>query len=393
MQDTNFFASQRCNKGCHNARNTTHCVTNNSNFTAVGVENIFKFSIFKYFASTVNVSAKYCKHCFFFGQVQAANGNASCSQIFEQFSTSRHIFRIKFNTELSQIAQACYATCHIVANCNVATQSTSRAFVSNNSTRSFAESRSYNQRNIAAHCNFYCTRMDNFCTIVCHLANFCVGNLLQNGSFFNYARVSSHNAVNVSVDFYKFCVKSCTQSCSSSVTTTTTESSKFMVVFGYALETANNGDDTGFQKVVQIGNIDVFNASCTKLGVGDNACLTTGQRHSVDSVFLQVSCHDAGGNDFATAHHNVHFAYINGNVFFFQNINQSISCVGSAFTTHCRYYNYRRIAIVDGLLNFIFYGEARLFVRYGGAAEFLHYDFHLISLPFNSLLIIKSNHF
>ena len=217
---------------------------------------------------------------------------------------------------------------------------------------------------------------------------------MQNSCLFNNTGVSSHNAINVSVDFYKFCVERCAQSCCSSVTATTTKSGEFLVVLSYALETANNRNDASFQQMMQVRNVNIFDASCTKLRVSNDTCLTTGQRHSVDAVFLQMSCHDAGGNNFATAHHNVHFTYVNGNVFCFQNVNQSISCVRCALTTHSRYYNYRRVAIVNGLLNFIFYGKARLFVCNGSAAEFLHYDFHLNSLPFGFILIeIKSNHF
>ena len=48
---------------------------------------------------------------------------------------------------------------------------------------------------------------------------------------------------------------------------------------------------------------------------------------------------------------------------------------------------------MNSLLNFIFYGEARLFACNGGATEFLHYDFHLISLPFDTILNIRSIHF
>ena len=143
------------------------------------------------------------------------------------------------------------------------------------------------------------------------------------------------------------------------------------------MEAADNRNNACLQQTDKTGGIDVFDACGTKLGIGDDACLTAGERHSVDTKFLQRCRHYAGGNDFAAAHHHIHLAHINGKVNVLQGTDKRIGRIGCALASHSRNYNYRGVTVADSLLYLVFNCNAGFLTRDGGAAEFLYNDFHV----------------
>ena len=176
--------------------------------------------------------------------------------------------------------------------------------------------------------------MNNLRTVLRHLANLGIGNLLQNISLLDNARVSSHDALNVGINFHEISFECSAQSSSRSVAATAAQGRKFVVVLRHTLEAADNRNDACLQKTDKTGGIDVFDTCCTKLGIGNDTCLTAGECHSVDTEFLQSCCHYAGGNDFAAAHHHIHLTHINGKVNVLQCADKRIGCVGSALASH-----------------------------------------------------------
>ena len=149
--------------------------------------------------------------------------------------------------------------------------------------------------------------MNNLGTVLRHLANLSIGNLLQNISLLDNTRVSSHDTLNVGIDFHKISLECSAQCSSGSVAATAAQGRKFIVVLRHTLEAADNRNDT---------------------------CLAAGERHSVDAEFLQGCRHYAGGNDFAAAHHHIHLTHINGKVNILQCADKSIGCIGSALASH-----------------------------------------------------------
>ena len=219
-------------------------------------------------------------------------------------------------------------------NRNFAAVTLTDAFAGNQSAGSITEGRFYIHGNIAAHSNFYGTRMNNLRTVLRHLANLGIGNLLQNIGFLDNARISSHDALNVGIDFHEISLECSAQSSSRSVAAAAAQGRKFIVVLRHALEAADNRNDACLQKADKTGGIDIFDTCRTKLGIGNDTCLATGERHSVDAEFLQGCRHYAGGNDFAAAHHHIHLAHINGKVNVLQGTDKRIGCVGRTLASH-----------------------------------------------------------
>ena len=328
------MAGKRSYKGSHNAGHATHSTADNGNLAAALVQRIFKAGCIKNLAGVLYIRREYCKHCFLLGQIQAAYADACIRQILEQITACSNILRVQVNAELCQIIKMSYAAGAGFVNRNFAAVTLADAFAGNQSAGSIAEGGFNIHRNVAAHSNFNGTRMNNLRTVLRHLANLGIGNLLQNISLLDNARVSSHDALNVGINFHKISFECSAQCSSRSVAATAAQCRKFIVVFRHTLEAADNRNDACLQQTDKTGGIDVFDACGTKLGIGDDACLTAGERHSVDAEFLQCCCHYAGGNDFAAAHHHIHLAHINGKVNVLQGTDKSIGCIGCALASH-----------------------------------------------------------
>ncbi len=323
------------------------------------------------------IGREYGKHCFLLGQVQTAYADACISQILEQIAACGNVLRVQVNAELCQIIKMSYAAGAGFVNRNFAAVTLADAFAGNQGAGSITEGRFYIHGNIAAHSNFNGTRMNNLRTVLRHLANLGIGNLLQNIGLLDNARVSSHDALNVGVDFHKISLECSAQCSSGSVAATAAQGRKFVVILRHTLEAADNRNDACLQQTDKTGGIDVFDTCRTKLGIGNDTCLAAGERHSVNTEFLQGCCHYAGGNDFAAAHHHIHLTHINGKVNVLQCADKRIGCVGSALASHSRNYYYRGVTVADSLLYLIFNCNAGFLTRDGGAAEFLYNDFHV----------------
>ena len=328
------MAGKRSYKGSHNAGHATHSAADHGNLAAALVQRIFKAGCIKHLAGVLYVRRKYCKHCFLLGQVQAAYADACICQILEQIAACSNILRIQVNAELCQIIKMSNAAGAGFINRNFAAVTLTDAFAGNQSAGSIAEGRFYIHGNITAHGNFHGTRMNNLRTVLCHLANLSIGNLLQNICLLDNTRVCSHNAFNIGIDFNELCLERSAQCSSRGIAATATQCSKFIVVFRHTLEAADNWNDACLQQTDKTGGIDVFDACGTKLGISDDACLTAGERHSVDTKFLQSCCHYTGGNDFAAAHHHIHLTHINGKVNVLQGADKRIGCIGCALASH-----------------------------------------------------------
>ena len=305
-----------------------------------------------------NIRREHSKHCFLLRQVQAANADACIRQVLEKITAGSNICRIQLNAELCQIAEVSNAARAAFIDSNLAAIAAATALVGNQCAGSIAEGGFNIQRNIAAHSDFYSTRMDNLRAVMRHLANLGIGNLVEDISTLNNTRISSHNAFNVSVNLYEISLERCAQSSSRGIAAATAKRRELIIIFRHALEAADNRNNAGFQQTHEIRDIDIFDACSTKLGISNNASLTTGQGHSIDAKFLQRCCHNAGGNDFAAAHHHIHLAHINRKIDILQSANQRIRSIGCALAAHCGHNDNRRITIADRLLYFIFYGNA-----------------------------------
>ena len=371
------MAGKRSYKGSHNAGHATHSTADNGNLTAALVQRIFEAGCIKHLTGVLYVRRKYCKHCFLLGQIQAAYADACICQILEQIAACSNILRVQVNAELCQIIKMSNAAGAGFVNRNFAAVTLTDAFAGNQSAGSIAEGGFYIHGNIAAHSNFHGTRMNNLSAVLCHLANLSIGNLLQNISLLDNARIGSHNALNVCINFNKISLERSAQCSSRGIAATAAQCRKFIVVFRHTLEAADNRNDACLQQTDKTGGIDVFDACGTKLRIGDDTRLTAGERHSVDTEFLQSCCHYTGGNDFAAAHHHIHLAHINGKVNVLQCADKSISRVGRTLASHCRNYNYRGVTVADSLLYLVFNCNAGFLTRDGGAAEFLYNDFHV----------------
>ena len=319
------MAGKRTYKGSHNTGHATHSTADNGNLAAAFVQRIFKAGFIKHLAGVLYIGREDCKHCFLLGQVQAAYADARVRQILEQ---------IQVNAELCQVIEMSYAAGAGFVNRNFAAVTLADAFAGNQSAGSIAEGRFNIHGNIAAHGNFHGTRMNNLRTVLRHLANLGIGNLLQDISLLDNTRVCSHNAFNIGIDFNELCLERSAQCSSRGIAATATQCSKFIVVFRHTLEAADNRNDACLQQTDKTGGIDVFDTCSTKLGISNNACLTAGECHSVDAEFLQGCCHYAGGNDFAAAHHHIHLTHINGKINILQCADKRIGCVGSALASH-----------------------------------------------------------
>ena len=202
LQNSNVFRSQCSYEGSHNAGNTTHSAAHYRNLGTASVTNIFEPTFIQHFNSALLVRSENGKHSLFFGQVQAADADAGSCQILEQVAACRKIGRIELNTELYQIAQVSYTTSAAFVDSYLAASATATAFAGNQGAGSIAEGGLYIHGDVAAHGKFCSARMNNLGAVVGHLANLSIGNLLQNISLFNQTRVSSHDALNVGVNFY-----------------------------------------------------------------------------------------------------------------------------------------------------------------------------------------------
>ena len=371
------MAGKRSYKGSHNAGHATHRTADNGNLAAAFVQRIFKTGCIKHLAGVLYVRREYRKHCFLLRQVQAAYADACICQILEQITACSNILRVQVNAELCQVVKMSHTAGAGFVNSNFAAVTLTDAFAGNQSAWSIAEGGFYIHGNIAAHGNFYGTRMNNLRTVLRHLANLSIGNLLQDVGLLDNTRVSSHDAFNVGIDFHKISLERSAQCSSRGIAATAAQCRKFIVVFRHTLEAADNRNDACLQQTDKTGGIDVFDACGTKLGIGDDACLTAGERHSVDTEFLQRCCHYAGGNDFAAAHHHIHLAHINGKVNVLQGADKSIGCIGCALASHSRNNYYRGVTVTDSLLYLVFNCNAGFLTRDGGAAEFLYNDFHV----------------
>ena len=203
LQYSDIATGERCNKCCHNARHTAHSTANYRNLATAFVKNILKACFLKHLACMLYIWREYGKHCFLFGKVETANADACIRQILKQVAACGNILRIEFNAELGKIAKVSDTAGAGFVDSNFAAAGSATALISNERTGCIAEGGFYVHRNVAAHGDFNSTRVNYLSTVVCHLTNLGVGNLLKDIGILYNTRISGHNAFYIRIYFYK----------------------------------------------------------------------------------------------------------------------------------------------------------------------------------------------